>query len=78
MRSARELLKKLKAGEVSYGDPVRSIYNRKWTGLKDRAKVNGALEVLADQGWLRVHKLESGGRPSELVLLHPELREGIK
>jgi len=74
MRSARGLLKKLKAGEVSYGAPVRSIYKHKWTALRDRAEVDGALEILADYGWLKVHKFESGGRPSEVILLHPELR----
>jgi hypothetical protein len=74
MRSARGLLKKLKAGEVSHGAPVRSIYKHKWTALRGRAEVDGALEILADHGWLKVHKFESGGRPSEVILLHPELR----
>jgi hypothetical protein len=75
MRSARELLMKLKAGEVTHGAPVRSIYKHKWTALRDRAEVDGALKILADHGWLRVHKLESGGRPSDVILLHPESRE---
>jgi hypothetical protein len=75
MRSARELLKKLKAGEVSHGDPVRSVHQRNWSGLTDKEVLRGALEVLTDHGWLRVHKVESGGRPSEMVLLHPSLRE---
>ena len=74
MRSARVLLKKLKAGEVSHGAPVRSVYKHKWSALRDRAEVDGALEILADHGWLKVHKFESGGRPSEVILLHPELR----
>jgi putative DNA primase/helicase len=74
MRSARGLLKKIKAGEVSHGAPVRSIYKHKWAALRDRAEVYGALEILADHGWLKVHKLESGGRPSEVILVHPDLR----
>jgi len=64
MRSARGLLKKLKAGEVSHGAPVRSIYKHKWTALRDRAEVEGALEILNDHGWLKVHKVESGGVPA--------------
>ncbi len=36
--------------------------------------MDGALGILADYGWLKVHKFESGGRPSEVILLHPELR----
>jgi hypothetical protein len=74
MRSARVLLKKLKAGEVSHGAPIRSVYKHKWSALRDRAEVDGALEILADHGWLKVHRFESGGRPSEVILLHPELR----
>jgi putative DNA primase/helicase len=75
MRSARGLLKKLKAGEVSHGAPVRSVYKHKWTALKNKAEVDGALEVLSGYEWLRVHKFESGGRPSEVILLHPDLRD---
>jgi putative DNA primase/helicase len=74
MRSARELLKKLKAGEVTHGAPVRSIYKHRWTALRDRGEIDGALNILADHGWLRVHKVESGGRPSEVILLCPESR----
>jgi hypothetical protein len=76
--SARALLRKLKAGEVNHGDPVRVIYRHQWTGLRDREEVEGALETLSDFGWLKVHRLESGGRPSEVVLLHPELRSRLR
>jgi len=78
MRSARELLKKLKAGDVSHGAPIRALYRHQWAGLRTREEVDGALEVLGDHGWLRVYKLESGGRPSEVMLLHPELRKAEK
>ena len=78
MRSARELLKKLRTGEVAHGGTVRDIYNRQWSGLKNKEEVYGALTVLEDHSWLRVHKYDSGGRPSEVVLLHPELRADAK
>jgi hypothetical protein len=78
MRSARELLKKLKSGDVNHGDAVRSIYRHQWSGLRDREETYGALSVLEDHGWLRVHKLDSGGRSSEVVLLNPELRSNAK
>jgi putative DNA primase/helicase len=77
MRSARELVKKLKAGKIDHGIPTRMLYKNEWAGLKDKFEVEGALEVLGILGWLRVHRFESGGRPSEVVLLHPELRRAL-
>jgi len=32
--------------------------------------------VLEDYGWLRVEKVETGGRPTTRIWLHPSLREG--
>jgi len=74
MRSARLLLKRIKSGDVSHGDQVREVYRRQWSGLRSKEEVDGALGILSDFGWLKVQKLESGGRPSEVVLLHPTLR----
>jgi hypothetical protein len=78
MRSGRELLKKVKAGEVSHGAQVREVYRRQWSGLRTKEETDGALALLSDFGWLKVHKFESGGRPSEVVLWHPTLRGGAK
>ncbi len=73
-KAARELLKHVKRSDVKHGGPVRDIYRKKWSGLKERSEVDGALENLEEHGWLRVVKVDTGGRPTESVLLHPELR----
>jgi Protein of unknown function (DUF3987) len=44
VRSARELLKKLKAGKVAHGDPVWSIRRNNWSALGDQTEVSGALD----------------------------------
>lgn len=76
IRSARELLKHVKAGDVSHGEPVRSMLRKGWATLGTREEVDGALDVLQEHNWLRVLKMDTGGRPSAVVTLHPSLRPG--
>jgi hypothetical protein len=38
--------------------------------------VTAAAAVLEDYGWLRAEKVETGGRPTTRIRLHPTLREG--
>jgi len=73
-RAARELLKHLKRGDVEHGEQVRALYRKGWSNLRNRDDVDDALEVLSEYGWCRVLKVGTGGRPSEVVLLHPDLR----
>jgi hypothetical protein len=47
-----------------------------WATLGTREEVDGALDVLQEHNWLRVLKMDTGGRPSEVVILHPTLRPG--
>lgn len=76
MRAARELLKRVRKGDVEHGAPVWSIRRNHWFGLSNKEEVIGALEVLEEHGWLKVHRFETGGRPGEAVLLNPSLRQG--
>lgn len=74
--AARALLDRMDEGDVADGTKVRDIYNRQWSGLGTREEVTSALEVLEEHGWVRREtvKPEGGGRPSEIVRIHPELR----
>jgi len=76
IHAAHQLAKKIEAGKIEHKMKVRDIYHKQWAGL-DRSATAEALAVLEDYGWLRVEEIkpESGGRPSRIVLLHPELRE---
>jgi putative DNA primase/helicase len=72
--AAQALSKKIESGEVKDGATVRSIYDHDWSGLSSNKQVVEALDVLATAGWVRVERVETGGRPSEIVRLHPKLR----
>jgi hypothetical protein len=75
VRAGRELLKRIRRGDIEHGEQVRLLYRRGWSGLKTREAVDAALEILSDFGWCRVLRIGTGSRPSEVVLLHPDLRD---
>jgi len=77
MEGARALLERIRKGDVKDGSSARDIYRgRHWSKLSTPEEVNAAVAVLEDYGWLRVEKVETGGRPTIRVRLHPTLREG--
>jgi hypothetical protein len=73
--SAHRLAEKLQDGRIRHGEPVRDIYRHQWPGLTTSAEVNSGLEVLESVGWVRVNVQATGGPPTTLVHVHPELRE---
>lgn len=75
IRAAHAFVEKVERGAVHDGQKVRDIYDRNWPGLETAAQVNSALDVLEDAGWVQVQELATGGRPSRLLRLHPELLE---
>jgi len=62
---------------VRDGDTVRHIYNKGWAGLDSADLVCEALRELSELNWARKEQARptaAGGRPSEIVRLHPSLR----
>lgn len=75
LEGARALLAHIRKGDVKDGDTVRSVYRgRHWSRLSAADEVNAAAIVLEDYGWLRTEKLDTGGRPTYRLRLHPELK----
>ena len=74
--SAHSLAAKIAQGVVTDGQSVRDVYNHHWSGLATSSQVSGALETLTASGWVRVEAVNTGGRPTELLRLHPDLRAG--
>ena len=76
--AALTLSEKLELGEVADGTPVRQVYRHGWQGLTTPKAVSEAARVLEQANWVRVERVPAGtkgGRPRELIRLHPELRE---
>jgi hypothetical protein len=75
--AAKNLLERLEGGEIEHGEKVRDIYNRQWARLATKDDVAAAIEVLEQHGWARRVMAKpgpQGGRPSEVLYIHPELR----
>lgn len=74
--AAERLAKKIEAGEVKDGQTIRDIYRNGWQGLNTVERVQFAIDELAKLNWVRIETKETGGRSSEVLRLHPDLRGG--
>ncbi|WP_034384878.1 YfjI family protein [Deinococcus sp. YIM 77859] len=72
---AYALVDKIKAGAVRDGDRLYALRRKEWAGLKDE-ELGLALSALTEWGWVQVEVVETGGRPAEVLRLHPELTGG--
>ena len=74
--AAHALARKITQGAEVDGQTVRELGRKQWAGLNDE-RLELALNVLERLGWVRIEEIgtgERGGRPSEVVRLHPDLR----
>jgi hypothetical protein len=74
VRAAHALADKIKNKKIADGIQVRNIYRNEWSFLQTREVVYAGLAVLEECGWVSVRTLETGGRATDIVRLHPELR----
>jgi hypothetical protein len=76
--AAKTLLDRIEVGDVEHGAKVREIYRSQWSQLTMPEEVAVAIEVLEEHGWVRQVTAKPGprgGRPSEVLHVHPDLRE---
>ncbi len=66
---------KIERGEVPDGCAVRDIYRHQWAKLTTPEEVNTALKVLHEYGWVRLKDIVTRGRPTQVVRIHPTLRQ---
>jgi hypothetical protein len=72
--SARLLATKIQTNSVTDGVTEREIYRHHWSGLDTPVDVSLAVSILADINWIQVETQVTGGRPTEILRIHPELR----
>lgn len=72
---AKRLTELIKSGELRDGTTVRALERRNLQGLDNKKKVAEALSELGDYGWLRVVKKTTGGRPTQIIEINPNLAE---
>jgi hypothetical protein len=52
----------------------KDIYRNHWSRLATPEEVKAGLEVLEEYEWLTVNKINTRGRPSEIITLNPHLK----
>jgi putative DNA primase/helicase len=75
VRSAHELVFKLKAGKLGHGTfRVREVYLKGWSGLDTPERARQALSILEDADWIRpVQANSTVGRPPEEFQINPRV-----
>lgn len=75
-RSARELARHIKCGDLPSPFATRTAYLKGWTSLDSPERVRGALGLLEEAGWVRQGELPrspGGGRRSEIWVVSPRV-----
>jgi hypothetical protein len=76
MRSARELARHIKSGDLPSVFTTRSVYVKGWASLDKPERVRGALALLKEADWIcRAEPSPSptGGRPPEMWIVNPKV-----
>jgi hypothetical protein len=76
--AAAVLATQLAHGRLPSPFTAREVYRNAWTGLTEPRVVQGALEGLAELGWLRPEAVRGldGGRPTVRFRINPQLPAG--
>jgi len=74
MESAREIIKHIRRGVIQDRCNPKDIYRNHWSRLGTPEEVKAGLEILQEYEWLTVKKLNTGGRPSEIIMLNPHIK----
>ncbi len=71
--AARELLRRIRHGEVNDGFRLRDVYRNGWARLGDREAAKKAADLLCDFDDLRSEEERTAGRWTERYRIHPKL-----
>ncbi len=75
MESARALLERIKRGDLPEEFSSRYVYHSKhWAKLSTADQVNSAIKILKEFGWLKIEIIQTPGRSSNKIIVHPSLR----
>jgi len=72
--SARALLRRIKAGEVTNPFTTRDIYRKGWAHLTKPDEAQEAVRYLSDFDYLRTEGMATGGRSKSAIWINPKLR----
>ena len=71
--TAKAIVAKIRSGDLKCEFRSHEVWRPGWSKLTDSDAVRAALEMLVDYDWLRVRKLETGGRPAFIYIVNPKI-----
>ncbi len=76
IESARALLDRIKRGDLTDNFSSREIYfSKHWSKLDTADRVNNAIKILEDFGWIKTKEIKTSGRSTNIITVHPRLKE---
>ena len=74
--TAKAIIDKIRSGHLQSGFRTHEVWRPGWSKLGDRAAVKAGLDMLVEYDWLRVRKVETGGRRALIYIVNPKLYNG--
>jgi putative DNA primase/helicase len=74
--TAMAIVAKIRSGDLKSEFRSHEVWRPRWSKLSDRDAVVAALKMLVDYDWLRVQKLDTGGRPALSYVVNPKILKG--
>lgn len=74
VNGAKTILRRVKAGDLGATFTRQELHQKKWSGLTELQPVIDAIERLEAHNFLRIKKLETGGRPSIVCTMNPKVQ----
>ncbi|HEV2460052.1 MAG TPA: YfjI family protein [Ktedonobacterales bacterium] len=74
LERAWALMRRIASGDVVDGCAVRDVYRKQWSQLSTPDEVDSAIKTLEAYGWVRTAPVETGGRRSTALRVHPQLQ----
>lgn len=72
VNGAKTILRHIKAGDLGTTFTKQELHQKKWSGLTQLQSVSEALERLEAHNFVRIRKVETGGRPSMVCTMSPK------
>ena len=73
LEPAKEIIKHILKGDIKTGCKPKDIYRHQWSRLATPEEVKRGVDVLVEHDWLAVERVQTGGRPSEFIILNPNI-----
>jgi hypothetical protein len=74
LEAAKEIIKHIRRGDIKNGCKPKDVYRHQWSRLATTEDVKAGLDLLVEYDWLTVEKTTTGGRPSEIIRINPNIK----